>query len=243
VKLEGVVFDVDGVVAETENIHRMAYNAMFERVGIDVEWSPAEYAALLVQVGRTKLHPVVEGLDVGDKAAYAEELHGIKRGIYGEMLDRFAGEGTLVPRPGVVRLIREAVRNCTKLGLATVSPRESSARLLRHVLGESLLAEFAAFHTGCDVEHYKPAPDIYLQVVEQLGTDGARTVAIEDTQHGLESAKSAGLKCVVTPSEYTVGEEFEDADLVVSDLDHFSDDRPVDLAVLNGLVDDACKTR
>jgi beta-phosphoglucomutase-like phosphatase (HAD superfamily) len=89
------------------------------------------------------------------------------------------------------------------------------------------------------VEHYKPAPDIYVQVIEQLHTDGARTVAIEDTRHGLESAKSAGLKCVVTPSEYTVGEEFEGADLIVSDLDHFSDDRPVDLAVLNGLVDNA----
>lgn len=238
-KLEGIIFDVDGVIAETENIHRKAYNAMFGKVGIEVEWSPAEYAALLRQVGKTKLYPVVEELDVEDKAAYAEKLHGIKRGIYEEMLDRFAGEGTLVPRPGVVRLIREAVQNGTRLGLATVSPRESSARLLRHVLGESLLDEFAAFHTGCDVEHYKPAPDIYLQVIAQLGTDSARTVAIEDTRHGLESAKSAGLKCVVTPSEYTVGEEFEGADLIVSDLDHFSDDRPVDLAVLNGLVDNA----
>jgi len=236
VRLEGIIFDVDGVIAETENIHRKAYNAMFERVGIDVRWSSADYAARLIQVGRTKLYPVVEELDVADKAAYAQRLHGIKRGIYGEMLDRLADEGTLVPRPGVVRLIREAVQNGTRLGLATVSPRESSARLLRHVLGKSLLDKFGAFHTGCDVEHYKPAPDIYLQVVAQLSTDSAQTVAIEDTRHGLESAKSAGLKCVVTPSEYTVGEKFEGADLIVSDLDHFSGDRPVDLAVLNGLV-------
>ncbi len=236
-KLEGIIFDVDGVIAETENIHRKAYNAMFERVGIDVQWSPAGYAVRLVQVGRTKLQPVVEEIDVPDKAAYVKQLHGVKRGIYEEMLDRLAAEGRLAPRPGVVRLIREAVQSGTKLGLATVSPRESSTKLLRHVLGESLLDEFASFHTGCDVERYKPAPDIYCMVSAQLGTDVARTVAIEDTRHGLESAKSAGLKCVVTPSEYTVGEQFQGADLIVPDLDHFSDERPVDLAVLNSLVD------
>jgi HAD superfamily hydrolase (TIGR01509 family) len=236
VKLEGIIFDVDGVIAETENIHRMAYNAMFERVGIDVQWSPAEYAVLLVQVGRTKLHPVVEALDVPDTSAYVQELHGIKKRIYGRMLDRFAGDGELVPRRGVVRLIREAIQSGTRLGLATVSSRKSSTKVIRHALGESLLSEFASFCAADDVERYKPAPDIYQLVCGQLGTDRARTVAIEDTRHGLESAKSAGLKCVVTPSEYTVGGEFPFADLIVPDLDHFTDERPVDLAVLDGLL-------
>ena len=238
-KLEGIIFDVDGVIAETENIHRMAYNAMFEKVGIDVRWSPADYAARLVQVGRTKLHPVVEKLDVPDKAAYVKQLHDIKKGLYVEMLDRLASEGKLVPRPGVLRLIREAVQNGTRLGLATVSPRECSTKLLRYVLGESILNEFSSFYTGCDVEQYKPAPDIYIQAIAQLGTDSARTVAIEDTPHGLESATSAGLKCVITPSEYTVGEKFNGADLVVPDLDHLSDEKQVDLAVLNSLLNSA----
>jgi beta-phosphoglucomutase-like phosphatase (HAD superfamily) len=146
------------------------------------------------------------------------------------------GQGKLLPRPGVVRLIREAFENDVRLGLATVSPREGATKLLRYVLGEALLNEFAAFCTGYDVKKTKPAPDIYLAATAQLGTDGAKTVAIEDTLHGLESAKNAGLVCVVTPSEYTVGSRFEAADLVVGDLDHFNQEKPVDLALLDDLV-------
>jgi beta-phosphoglucomutase-like phosphatase (HAD superfamily) len=51
VQLEGIIFDVDGVIVETENIHRKAYNAMFRKMGIDVEWSPGDYAARLADVG------------------------------------------------------------------------------------------------------------------------------------------------------------------------------------------------
>ena len=239
VKLEGIIFDIDGVIAETENIHRMTYNATFEKVGIDVRWSPADYAALLVRVGWTKLRPVVETLDVPDGMAYINELHDIKKELYGSMLDQLGNEGKLVPRAGVIRLIREAVEAGTKLGLATVSSREGALKLLRYVLGESVLNEFSTFCAGCHVKRYKPAPDIYVLASARLGTDRTRTVAIEDTRHGLESAKCAGLKCVVTPSEYTAGQKFDGADLVVPDLDHLSDEKPVDLAVLNSLLDDA----
>ena len=235
-ELEGIIFDVDGVIVETENIHRMAYNAMFKKSGIDVEWLPADYAARLAQVHGQKLQPIVAKLGVEDEADCAKRLHDIKKRCYEELVDELGGESRLVPRPGVVRLIREALESDVKLGLATVSPREGATKLLRYVLGESLLNEFSAFCTGYDVKQMKPAPDIYLGATAQLGTAAARTVAIEDTQHGLESAKGAGLVCVITPSEYTVGGRFEGADLVVPDLDHFNRDKPVDLAVLDDLV-------
>lgn len=235
-ELEGIVFDVDGVIVETENIHRMAYNAMFKKSGIDVEWSPADYAERLAEVHGRKLQPIVEKLALEDKADCVKRLHGVKKRCYEELLDQLGSEGDLLPRPGVVRLIQEALENDVRLGLATVSPREGATKLLRYVLGESLLNEFSAFCTGYDVKKTKPAPDIYLAATARLDTDGARTVAIEDTQHGLESAKRAGLVCVVTPSEYTVGGRFEAADLVVADLDHFNQEKPVDLAVLHDLV-------
>jgi len=230
------VFDVDGVIVETENIHRMAYNAMFKKSGIDVEWSPADYVERLAEVHGRKLQPVVDMLDVEDKADCVKRLHGVKKRCYEQLLDELGGQGNLLPRPGVLRLIREALANDVKLGLATVSPREGATKLLRYVLGESLLNQFSAFCTGYDVKKTKPAPDIYLAATSRLGTDGARTVAIEDTRHGLESAKKAGLLCIVTPSEYTVGSRFEAADLVVPDLDHFSQEKPVDVAVLDDLV-------
>ncbi len=239
-QLAGIIFDVDGVIVETENIHRMAYNAMFSKMGIDVEWSPGDYAARLADVGGKKLQPIVEQLPVKDKEACIKRLHEIKKRCYEELVDELGTEGKLLPRPGVVRLIREALQNDVRLGLATASPREGASRLLRYVLGTVLLDQFSALCTGYDVERTKPAPDIYIHAAEQLGTPPARTVAIEDTEHGLESAKRAGLLCVVTPSEYTVGGSFESADLVVPDLDHFNEGRSVDLAVLDELLDTAC---
>jgi HAD superfamily hydrolase (TIGR01509 family) len=238
VKLEAIVFDVDGVIVETENIHRLAYNAMFRKKGIDVEWSPADYAARLVQVGGKKLEPVVEKLHVPDKTAFMKQLHDIKKLCYQELLDELGNGGKLVPRPGVVRLINEAARRGVKLGLATVSPREGVQKLLRYALGEALLGKFATLVTGYDVNKTKPAPDVYIFAAAQLGANSARTVAIEDTQHGLESARGAGLTCVITPSEYTVGETFDGADLVVADLDHGTDGKPVDIAVLDGVIRD-----
>jgi len=238
-QLQGIIFDVDGVIVETENIHRMAYNAMFRKAGIDVEWSPDDYAARLADVGGKKLQPIVEQLSVRDKEACMKRLHELKKRCYEELVDQLGAQGKLLPRPGVVRLIREALQSNVKLALATASPREGASRLLRYVLGEALLDRFFALCTGYDVERTKPAPDIYIHATEQLGTAPARTVAIEDTQHGLESAKGAGLACVITPSEYTVGGCFEGADLVVPDLDHLNAERPVDLAVLDTLLDTA----
>jgi HAD superfamily hydrolase (TIGR01509 family) len=236
VELEAIIFDIDGVIVETENIHRMAYNAMFEKTGIDVQWSPTDYAERLVQVGGRKLKPIVDGLDVEDKIEYAKRLHRVKKQCYEELLDELGGQDRLVPRPGVVRLIREALEHDVKLGLATASPREGASKLLRYVLGDSLVHQFSALITGYDVKQTKPAPDIYLAATAQLGTDSARTVAVEDTRHGLESAKAAGLVCVITPSEYTGGDRFEGADLVVPDLDHFDTEALVNLAVLDDLV-------
>ena len=239
-ELEGIIFDVDGVIVETENIHRMAYNAMFSKMGIDVEWSPGDYAVRLADIGGKKLQPIVDELNMPDKEASMKRLHEVKKRCYEELVDQLGTQGKLVPRPGVVRLIREAVQNNVRLGLATASPRAGASRLLWYVLGETLLDQFFAMCTGYDVERTKPAPDIYVHATAQLGTAPARTVAIEDTEHGLESAKGAGLACVVTPSEYTVGGSFDGADLVVPDLDHLNRERPVDLAVLDTLLDTTC---
>ena len=66
--------------------------------------------------------------------------------------------------------------------------------------------------------HKKPAPDIYLLALERLGADAADVLVIEDSGNGLLAAVGAGLRCLVTVSDYTVGEDFSEADLVVTSL-------------------------
>ena len=66
--------------------------------------------------------------------------------------------------------------------------------------------------------HKKPAPDIYLLVVEKLGVDPAHVLVIEDSRNGLEAANAAGLRCVITVNGYTEHEDFSGAALVISSL-------------------------
>ena len=234
--LDGIIFDVDGVIVETENLHRMAYNAMFKKKGIPVTWTPADYKAILNQPAGRKLQSVVDSMGVENKEETRLILHREKHLCFEEILDNLGPAGRLVPRPGVLDLIDEALSRKIKLGLATVSPRPSATKLLTYALGADLFKSFVGFCTGYEVENTKPAPDVYLAVLSQICTLSDNTVAIEDTEYGAEASRNAGLKTVVTPSEYTLGGVFSGADLVVPDLAHYKGNERVTVEVLEGLL-------
>jgi len=235
-KLEGIIFDVDGVIVETENLHRMAYNAMFKKKNIPVVWTPADYKAVLSQTAGKKLLPIVNSMDVKDKESTLLALHQEKRLCFEEILDDLGPKGSLTPRPGVIDLIENALTRDIKLGLATVSPRPGATKLLTYALGVELLKRFTGFCTGFEVKHTKPAPDVYLAALGQIQTSAANTVAVEDTEHGVQAAQEAGLKTVVTPSEYTQDCAFAEATLIVSDLEHYKENKPVTIDVLEALL-------
>jgi len=72
--------------------------------------------------------------------------------------------------------------------------------------------------TGDDVERVKPFPDVYLKALETLGRKKEECVAIEDSQTGLDSAKSAGIACIVIPNNFTKAQDFSHADRVIADI-------------------------
>ena len=234
--LEGIIFDVDGVIVETENLHRLAYNAMFQKKNIPVVWSPADYKAVLSQTAGKKLLPIVNSMSVKDKQATLLALHQEKRLCFEEILDDLGPKGRLLPRPGVLNLIKNALSRDIKLGLATVSPRSGATKLLTYTLGAELLKRFSGFCTGFEVKNTKPAPDVYLAALAQIQTSAANTIAIEDTEHGIQAARSAGLKTVATPSEYTQDCVFAEATLIVPDLEHYKENKPVTIDVLEALL-------
>jgi hypothetical protein len=123
-----------------------------------------------------------------------------------------------------------------KLGLATVSPRPGATKLLTYTLGTDLLKRFTGFCTGYEVKNTKPAPDVYLAALGQIKTPADNTVAIEDTEHGVQAAQAAGLKTVVTPSEYTLDCVFAEATLIVPDLAHYKGNKQVTVDVLEALL-------
>ena len=220
-----LLFDCDGVLADTERFgHLPAFNATFREFGLPVEWSAEEYGSLL-QIGggkermATLFKPsfvAAAGLpsDSQGQAAELARWHARKTAIYTEMV----AAGAPPPRPGIHRIIAEAQDAGWTLGVASTSAEASVRAILDVAAGPDRAARFGLVLAGDVVAHKKPAPDIYLLGVERLGVDPAEVLVIEDSRNGLLAAAGAGLRCLVTVSDYTADEEFGEAVLVVSSL-------------------------
>jgi HAD superfamily hydrolase (TIGR01509 family) len=220
-KLQAILFDCDGVLAETERDgHRVAYNKAFENKGLDIHWSAQEYADLVrVSGGKERMRYFFEKnrarypLPVfGDSLIL--ELYLSKTEIFKEMLR----SGKLPCRKGVERIIEEAREEGVQLFVCSTSHRESVETLIISNMGEKYAGYFTDLLCGDIVPNKKPAPDVYLLAKEKHKLDAKNCVVIEDSRNGLLAAKGAGMRCLVTLSHYTQDEDFDEADAILSTL-------------------------
>lgn len=213
-----LIFDIDGSVSETEELHRQAFNETFAAFGLPWHWDQALYTKLLdVSGGKERLAHYLAAYDPPQPAGTAgriAELHAAKTSRYTALVD--AGAARL--RPGIARLIGEARRQGVALAIATTTSLANVYSLLRSTLGQDWGDAFVTIGAGDMVSAKKPAPDVYHLVVEQLALPPARCVAFEDSTNGLQAALAAGLPTVVTPSIYTDDQSFPGALAVVSHL-------------------------
>ena len=218
-KPTAILFDVDGTLAETEEAHRAAFNLAFVDFGLDWTWDQDLYRLLLkVTGGKERLEYFMDRYGISPRLSPDEvkALHGQKTLHY----DRLLSAGELALRPGVARLIQAARSSDVKLAIATTTSEANVASLGESTLGKSWAEFFQVIAAGDVVNKKKPAPDIYELAIEQLGVDPKEAIAIEDSRNGLVSARTAGLKVVITPSFYTSDEDFSQAQAVV---DHLGD--------------------
>jgi len=217
--MDALLFDCDGVLAETERDgHRAAFNRAFAEFGLDVRWSAERYGALLSTGGgkeRLRRHFEEAGWPAGidDPDRLIVELHARKTAIVRQMVQ----QGEMPLRPGVARLVDAALAAAVPLAVCSTANASTVRALVETGLGPTRARRIAVF-AGDIVAAKKPDPAIYELAVERLGVVPARTLAVEDSRNGLLSAKAAGLRCLVTPSAYTAGEDFREADRVVPDL-------------------------
>jgi HAD superfamily hydrolase (TIGR01509 family) len=220
-KLQALLFDCDGVLAETERDgHRVAYNRAMKESGVEAEWTVEEYAELvLVSGGKERLKFYFEKYP--DRfppdqfnLELIQQIYLKKTAIFKAMVQ----EGALPPRSGIARIIREAHEEGILLFVCSTSHRESVEALLRHNYGEECLSWFTELFCGDVAAHKKPAPDIYILAGNKYALERERCFVIEDSRNGLLAALGAGMRCLITESYYTTGEDFTEADMVVNCL-------------------------
>jgi beta-phosphoglucomutase len=223
VDLAAIVFDFDGVLANTEGLHERAYAMVLARsLGIDLthERYCAEYlgyddVAAFQAIARDFAHP----LSHEDVARLVAE----KARAYESMLDE-----TTALFPGA----RGCVERCAaQVPLAIASgARRAEIEL---ILGRTKLRGFFAHVVGAeDTTRSKPAPDPYAKAASLLGVQPSRTIAIEDSRWGLASARAAGLRTVAITTSYPA-DQFPSADAIVSSLNEIDPFR-LDAIIRNG---------
>jgi len=218
--LQALIFDVDGTLADTEELHRQAFNLVFHEYSIPWRWSPRLYERLLaVSGGRERIHCYMrEQLTKGPADILTpdliKEIHARKTTCYAELIKA----GHLKLRPGVARLLGEARAAGIRLALATSSARSNLDTLLDMNLPADWRDWFAAIKTCDSVPEKKPSPAVYLAVLRALALPATSCIALEDTQNGLRAARAAGLTTVITTHRYTQGRAFPGAALVSDGL-------------------------
>ncbi len=218
--LRALIFDVDGTLADTEETHRQAFNYAFLNFGLGFEWSKPLYRELLKTSGgkeRIARYLATLSLAPAEAARLAQlvpAVHREKTRLYAELI----ADGRCPLRPGIARLLDEARSAGLRLAIASTTTPENVSALLTRQLGEGALQLFACIACGDHVERKKPEPDIYVLALATLGESAQGCVAFEDSGNGLRAARACGLYTVVTPSQWTLGEDFGAADLVLSHL-------------------------
>ena len=212
-----LIFDVDGTLAETEELHRQAFNHAFVRHGLGWQWDRAVYKDLLRVTGgkeRIRAYHARLGIALPLSDGDIAELHRIKTAHYAELVE----SGCCPLRPGVTDLLIAAKARGQRLAIATTTSHGNIDALLSRALGRHWAADFDAIVAGDDIRHKKPAPDVYLEVLARLKLNASDCVAIEDSANGLIAASRANIPVLITKSMFFRDDDFSEARVVLDDL-------------------------
>lgn len=219
--LRAIIFDVDGTLADTERDgHRIAFNRAFTAANLDWEWVVELYGELLEVAGGKeriryyldKYRPDFQPPD--DLDGLIALLHAAKTQHYQQIL----ADGGIPLRPGVKRLLEEAMQQGIRLAIATTSAPGNTSALLSTAIAPEAPSWFEVIAAGDIVTAKKPAPDIYHYVLQVMQLQPEDCLVIEDSHQGLMAAMGAGLKTAITVNGYTRRHDFTGAALVVDCL-------------------------
>jgi beta-phosphoglucomutase family hydrolase len=200
-----VLWDMDGVIADSARFHFAAWQEIFDSRG--VKFSQADFTRLF----GTRQDFIIRNI-LGEKLSQhdVDELSQQKESIY---RDKF--RGNVRAFPGAMKLLHILKDSNFKLALVTSAPRENIELICNELKLEGI---FNTVVSGRDVTESKPSAQIYLLAAGRLGVKPEDCVVVEDSPFGIQGAKSAGMKCLAVATTHT-RQELEAADRVVNSLE------------------------
>ena len=201
--ITSIIFDLDGLLADTERLHCRAYQTALSEHGIRL--SESDYAEHWVRCGKG----IVDWVDMHRLDLDPQALRLRKSEHYLALL-----RSSLRPMAGAVDLLN-ALHGMKKIALASSSYRDAVDGVLT---GLNIGHFFQVIVTGLDVPRVKPAPDIFLKAASQLGAPPSQCLVLEDAEKGVMAAHYAGMRCIAVPNEHTRHHDFSKATRVCASL-------------------------
>ena len=209
--LKAVLFDMDGVIVDTEPLHRKAYFGMFKHYGMDVSEN-----LFSTFTGRTTDSVCLELIGKFGLNADKQELVKKKREIFKDLFDNDPEFDLL---PGVKKLIQHYFDNNIKLVLAS----SASTITIEMVFNKfNLDPFFIGKISGADLKESKPHPEIFLRAAKIANEPIEHCMVIEDSTNGIEAASAAGIFCVAYQSAHSKSQIYDKAQLLITDYSDIS---------------------
>jgi len=194
--MKSIFFGSIGVLAESSEIQRRAFNEAFKEFGLDWYWNVANYIKLLQKPGG--LNRIAEYSNYNLNQNDIKKIHDLKVKHF-----KFLSKNNLKPRKGVLEVIDYGLKNHIKIGFITTT-NKSTLDLITDNLSEYIdFSKFDLITSDEDVLNRKPHPDIYNYALEELNLDRLNSIAIENTIESCNSAIKADLRTLFYPGEYT----------------------------------------
>jgi beta-phosphoglucomutase family hydrolase len=206
--LKAVLWDMDGVIADTADYHYRAWQDVFGERG--VEFSREDFMRHFGQ-----RHDTIIKFALGNKLT-PEELEEItekKQSTYRRLV-----AANIKPLPGAIDLLKSLKKHGIKSAIASSAVPKNIDVIIK---GLGIESYFQAIAWGTEVKEGKPSPEIFLRAAQKLGVQAAGCLVIEDAIAGVAAARRAGMKCIAVTNSHPK-DSLKDADLVVNSLEKVS---------------------
>jgi HAD superfamily hydrolase (TIGR01509 family) len=199
-----LIFDLDGLLADTEKLHYKAYQDALAQYGFEL--TEEDYSEhWILKGGSIGEFISTRGLNIDPEAVRVTKAH-----YYEELV-----MSTAEPMPGAITILSR-MRGWKKLALATSSYEDAAYAVLKAL---DIGVYFSCIATRSSVTRIKPFPDLFLHVARSLGEEPEHCLVFEDSEKGIIAAQSAGMKSIAVPNIHTLDHDFSKATLVVTSLE------------------------